>query len=374
MLALLIAVYFAFFRSDYVVLARDLRPGEAGAIVQELKKQEVSYRLEAQGSTILVPASQADELRLSIVAGGVADPGSVGFELFNESDMGLTDFAQKVNYQRALQGELARTIMGMDGIAFARVHLALPERSLFRTNRSEPSAAVTVVPKPSIMLDAARIAGIQRLVASTVTDLKIEHVAVLNQRGQLMTSDAAQVAPDRMANATALEKAYAERIGRAISSFAPDLSFDLKVTNIQLSTGSGDADAARPDHRDHAIRVVVFTASPVAPEQQADLSRIIAQVIGAKLEAGDDIQFSLMAPPAAALPIEPASISTAAQSMDHDKRTEPLLSWWFEAILLVSFALFSLLGWWALRRQRLSRRERLYLRIRDQLRIEHAGA
>lgn len=373
-LALLLVTYFMLIRQDYEVLAKDLRPDEANAIVAELKKQDVAYELAQQGSTILVPASRADELRVAIVGGGIVDSGSVGFELFNEADMGLTDFAQKINYQRALQGEIARTIMGMDGIAHARVHLALPERSLFRTNRSEPRAAVTVIPKPSIALDGARIAGIQRLVASAVTDLRVEDVAVLNQRGQLMTPDPDLAVPDRMAGASALEKAYAERVGRAISTFAPDVSFDIKVTTVQRPATAGDFEAATPGERDHAIRVVVFTPSSIQPEQQADLARIIAQVIGANHEIGDDIQFSLMTPPATAPPVVQVPVSNELREVSEDSSSGSLPSRLIEGAALAAALIGAALLLWLARRRRLARREQLYVRIRDQLRLEQLSA
>lgn len=370
-LALLAFVYFAFLRTDYAVLASDLRPDEAGAIVQQLKKEDIGYKLSASGSTILVPDGQADELRLSIVAGGLADPGSVGFELFNETDMGLTDFAQKVNYQRALQGELARTIMGMDGIAFARVHLALPERSLFRQNRSEPSAAVTVVPKPNVALDGARIAGIQRLVASTVTDLRVENVAVLNQRGQLVTLDPEVTSPGRMANASPLERAYAERLERAIRAIAPELSFELKVTTVPLATGAFTGRRLPAPDRDHAIRVVMFTGALVAPEQQADLTRIMGQVIGANRDLGDDIQFSVMPPISTAPPVDEA-VPVLERKPSGADNGNLLPEWWFETSLALGLALCLGTMFLIANRRRAARREQLYFRIRDQLRLEPA--
>src|SRR5204863_6003346 len=127
----------------------------------------------------------------------------------NQSDMGLTDFAQKVNYQRALQGEIARTIMTMDGIAYARVHIALPERSLFRTTRSEPRAAVTITPQPGIDIDPGRIAGIQRLIAATVPDLALDQIAILNERGQLLTPEFSD-APGAGGSESATEYNYRE--------------------------------------------------------------------------------------------------------------------------------------------------------------------
>ena len=142
--AALVAGYIWFLRADYAVLVQDIRPEEAAAIVEELKKEEVAFELRDGGTTILVPESQLNAVRLNVSSKELPLKGTVGFELFNESDMGLTDFAQKVNYQRALQGEITRTLLAMEGIAAARVHIALPERSLFRNSRSAFSLSLHV--------------------------------------------------------------------------------------------------------------------------------------------------------------------------------------------------------------------------------------
>jgi flagellar M-ring protein FliF len=147
--------YFLFVRTEYAVLYTGLRSADASAIVAELDDKGVAYKLKDGGGTILVPVEEADAVRLAIVRSDASLKGSTGFELFNKSDMGLTDFAQKINYQRAVQGELTRTIMMMDGIDNARVHLAIPERSLFRGTRSEPKAAVTLSVQRGRILDEA---------------------------------------------------------------------------------------------------------------------------------------------------------------------------------------------------------------------------
>ncbi len=158
--------YFLFVRADYVVLFQGLRPADASVVVTELDKRGTPYRLGDAGTTILVPEGEADAARVALAGSDAAARGQIGFELFNKSDMGLTNFAQKINYQRALQGELVRTIMLMDGVDSARVHLAIPERTLFRGDRAEPKAAVTVAMKPGQTADPARVAGIQQLVAA----------------------------------------------------------------------------------------------------------------------------------------------------------------------------------------------------------------
>lgn len=372
-LAILAAVYFTLLKPELVVLARDVRAEEAAAIVAELKKQEVAYELSQQGSTIMVPSDRADELRLSLVAGDIASAGSVGFELFNQSDMGLTDFAQKVNYQRALQGELTRTIMAMDGIASARVHLALPERTLFRANRSEPRAAVTIVPKPNIMIDPARIAGIQQLVASTVPELKPEMVTVLNQRGQLVSRAPEEpFSAANMKDATVLERAYAERVGRTIGMFDPALSFDLKVAT---SPRVADPNAVIPDTleaRDHAIRVVVFTPRALSPERQAELSSIIASAIGARQAAGDDIRFSMTPQTAPVAPEFAEPALSLAEPLTEQAKFE-LDSGWLWLSGLVGAAGLALMLTMHARRRRFVRRERLIAGLTEQLRLEQVS-
>ncbi|MEI9851949.1 MAG: flagellar basal-body MS-ring/collar protein FliF [Sphingomonas sp.] len=196
--AVLAAGYFLFLRADYVVLAQNLRPADASLVVAELDKRGAAYRLRDGGGTILVPEDQADATRVAIAGSDAAAHGQIGFELFNKSDMGLTNFAQKINYQRALQGELMRTIAMMDGVESARVHLALPERALFRGDRSPPRAAVTVAMKPGQTADPSRVAGIQRLVAAAVPDLPETGVVVLDASGRVISPSApATAAEDR---------------------------------------------------------------------------------------------------------------------------------------------------------------------------------
>lgn len=141
----LFALYWFVLRTDYVPVFERLTQNDAAAVVAELTERKIDHRLADGGTTILIAAEQADQARLDIASSELPLRGQMGFELFNESDMGLTEFAQKINYQRALQGELARTIMLLDGVDNARVHLALPERALFRGARSAPTAAVTLI-------------------------------------------------------------------------------------------------------------------------------------------------------------------------------------------------------------------------------------
>ena len=364
-LAVLIAVlglgWYMVARSEKAILASGLLPGEAAGLVDELKKENVDFTVKDGGTTVMVPAAQVDTLRVSLSTSQMPTKGTVGFELFNQSDMGLTDFAQKINFQRALQGELARTIMAMDGVASARVHLALPERSLFRSSRSDPRAAVTVAMRPNIVLDADRVAGIQRLVAAAVPDLSLNQIAILNSRGQLVS---ASMDAGSMPYATALERAYAERVGRALSGALPQLQFDTKVTTVARADGSGPSQG-----RDHSIRIIIYSRIPLSSEDQQIAKAALDRQLGLSAVSGDEVFFS---------PYPSSVASTSTSSADAALSASPRVA--SEAasngqspplfvIIAVLIAMAAAAGLILAKRSREAEREPLVGRIREQLRL-----
>ena len=131
--ALAAAGYFLL-RPDYRVLFSNLAPQDAAAMVAELEALKVPYTLGEGETAIYVPADQVHATRLKLMGKEIPLRGAVGFEIFNNNDFGMTEFAQKVNYQRALQGEITRTVMSIDGVQSARVHIAMPEQGLFRNH------------------------------------------------------------------------------------------------------------------------------------------------------------------------------------------------------------------------------------------------
>jgi flagellar M-ring protein FliF len=186
--ALAVVVLFALslawvMRDDYQVLFSDLDPQDGAAIVAELERMKVPYRLTDNGNTILVDHESVHKTRLKLMGKGVNLKGTVGFELFNNSDFGMTEFAQKINYQRAMQGELARTIMSLNEVKHARVHLVVPESGLLRRGTAKPKASVILTLRESGRLRAEQILGIQRLVAAAVADMEPAAVTVLDQQG-----------------------------------------------------------------------------------------------------------------------------------------------------------------------------------------------
>lgn len=176
----------------YGVLFRDLRESDAAEISTSLDQMQVPYRLADEGKTILVPEAQVYETRMKLVSQGVPKGGSVGFELFKDSDYGVTEFAQRVNFQRALQGELERTISALDEVASARVHLTIRRTDLFSPDQDPSKASVTLSMRPGKHLDAREVAGIQRLVASAVEGLGSDAVVVLDDKGMVLSGYSAE--------------------------------------------------------------------------------------------------------------------------------------------------------------------------------------
>jgi flagellar M-ring protein FliF len=182
---------------DYQVLFGDLSQADAAAMTAELDHMKVPYKLDHGGGTILVEADQVYKTRLKLAGRDIPLHGTVGFELFSNSDVGMTDFAQKVNYQRALQGELTRTMLAIEEVQAVRVHLALPEQTLFKKTGATAKASISVTLKPGKVLVPAQVAGIQRLVAAAVPDVHVEDVTVVDQHGVALTrsgGDAEQAA------------------------------------------------------------------------------------------------------------------------------------------------------------------------------------
>jgi flagellar M-ring protein FliF len=175
------------YRPDYQVLFADLAPRDAAAMTAELDKMKVEYKLGGNGTSILVPREIVYRTRLKLMGGDMPLQGAVGFEVFNNAELGMTEFVQRINYLRAVQGELTRTIQSIDGIQSARVHLAIPEQGLFKKSATKPKASVTLALKNREQLSPQQISGIQRLVAASVPDIAAQDVTVLDQHGVALT-------------------------------------------------------------------------------------------------------------------------------------------------------------------------------------------
>ncbi len=174
--------------ADYSLLFANLSSEDAAEVLTRLKEQKVAYRLEEGGRSIFIPADQVYETRLELAGAGLPRGGGVGFEIFDKQSFGITDFAQKINYQRALQGELARTISSLAPVEAARVHLALPQKRLFREQQKEATASVIVKLVPGRQLSESQIQGVVHLVVGSVEGLEADMVTVIDASGKILSS------------------------------------------------------------------------------------------------------------------------------------------------------------------------------------------
>jgi flagellar M-ring protein FliF len=293
--ALLGAGYFTWFRTTYAVLFSNLREADAASIVAELDKAQIPYRLEAGGRTILVPAGQVDSTRLDVMGKDLPLKGMVGFEVFDGSGLGLTEFAQRINYQRALQGELARTIMAMDGVDSARIHLALSEQTVFRGDRKPSRASVTVLMRAGSRLTEPTVRGIQRLVAAAVPELEPSAVVVLNAQGAIASADTAAELPfvPGMEEKRRIEQFYEARIRRQLEIRYPRQGIDVVVWatpgDRQPLMQPTPIAAGGANGRDFGLRVGVTVSGPVSPEIQQEIDRLVGDAIGLDATLGDAV-------------------------------------------------------------------------------------
>ncbi|MGZ3182502.1 MAG: flagellar basal-body MS-ring/collar protein FliF [Telluria sp.] len=243
--------------TDYQVLFADLAQQDAATITAELDKMKQPYRLAADGNTILVPADQVLKTRLKLVGKELPLRGAVGLELFNSSEVGMTEFAQKVNFQRALQGELTRTILAIEEVQAVRVHLVLAEQGLFRKAEKKAKASIELATRPGRTLDAAQIQGIARLVSAAVPDIRPDDVTIVDQHGVALTRRAADgedgLGADGLDDKRSLEAYLQKKVddvlgrtfgpGQAIASVDVALGHEHSKVTTESVLGAGDGAA-----------------------------------------------------------------------------------------------------------------------------------
>ena len=177
-------------KPDYVPLYTNLETKDAGDVVNSLKESGVPYELleDKRGATILVPATQVHNLRLDLAAAGLPR-GNKGFELFDDSKLGVTEFQNKINYLQALQGELTRTIEHLGSVDKARVHIVLPEDSLYKKNEKPATASILLMLKPDAQLTKPEVKGIVNLVSHSVQGLTPENITIVDEQGNILNKN-----------------------------------------------------------------------------------------------------------------------------------------------------------------------------------------
>src|SRR4030042_464709 len=236
--------------SDYGVLFSNLAQDDAAAITGKLKGKKVAYRLEGGGGTILVPRSEVYELRLYLASEGMPRGGGGGFELFDRQGLGTTDFVQRLNYQRALQGELARTISGIPEVAEARVHIVTPKESLFVEDQKKATAAVAVKLRQGRGLSPAQIDGIVNLVSSAVPDLHPSQVTVVDLNGRILSKPQDVLTPGRLSTAQmTFQRQAEESLERKVQSLFDQILGSRK----SIVRVSADLDFQKIDIREESF-------------------------------------------------------------------------------------------------------------------------
>ena len=185
-IAMFIGLMFWLNQTEFDVLYANIGKEDANRVIQTLEKEQVPFRLEQEGRVILVPKDRVHQLRIAIAGQNILTGQGIGFEIFDELKVGQTDFVQQLNYRRALEGELARTIMQFPSVESARVHLVIPRRSLFIEEQQSPSASVLLKLAPKVEMKQEDIMAVINLVTLSVAGLDKDHVSVADTMGNVL--------------------------------------------------------------------------------------------------------------------------------------------------------------------------------------------
>jgi len=210
-------------QSEFQPLYANLDPEDAGAILIKLKEQKIEYRIASNGTTILIPEQHIYETRMQLASAGLPQSGGIGFEIFDNTKLGMTAFAQNVNFQRALQGELARTINRIAEIESSRVHIVMTEKSLFVEEEEPATASVVLKMRPGKWLNQSQVNGIVHLVSSSVARLSAENVTVVDSSGKMLagandTSSFGSLSSDQLDYQARVEKNLENRVRTMLES------------------------------------------------------------------------------------------------------------------------------------------------------------
>lgn len=283
---------------DYRVLYSNLSDRDGGSVIDSLQQMNIPYKMADGGGAILVPSGQVYEMRLRLASQGLPKGSVVGFELMDGQKLGMSQFQEQVNYQRALEGEITRSIQSLSAVQGARVHLAIPKPSVFIRDQQKPSASVLLSLYPGRALDAAQVSGIVHLIASSVPELPLKNVTLVDQNGNLLVAaggegmDAhAGLDPTQLDYLHQVEQSYVKRIE---SILTPLVGRD----NVKAQVAA-DLDFAKIEQTAETYR-----PNPV-PDEAAIRSQQISETLGdaGKPASGVPGAMSNQPPGAASAPI-----------------------------------------------------------------------
>jgi flagellar M-ring protein FliF len=220
--AAMLATLLWVFNEPHAVLFSELEMSDAGRVVTELERVKSDYSLADDGTSVLVPQSEVHKTRIKLMSLGMPLAGTVGFEIFDDAGFGMTEFAQRINYQRALEGELTRTIMALDEVKYARVHVVMPEDGLFKDKSGASSASVTLFLKSGLQPGKGQIKGVQNLVAAAIPRMTPGQVTVTDENGLMLSSSVvtargAEAVSGRLEKKMQIETYFAEKVNEILA-------------------------------------------------------------------------------------------------------------------------------------------------------------
>ena len=225
---------------DWVVLYSDLNEVSATSIVEGLKKNGYRYKVSEDHHSILVPSNVRDEMRVFVAENDLIKNEDSGFELLDDMQLGSTDFKNKLTRQRIFQGELTRSIEKIDGVKYARVQLAEPERSIFEDNDAKPTASVVLVLQPGYKIKASQVKAIKNLVAYAVPRMTPEQVFITDQNGNSLSDETSKNSTDMESFKSNLEKDTAKKVSDVLEKIVGKGNVSVQV-NADIDFNSAKA-------------------------------------------------------------------------------------------------------------------------------------
>ncbi|HWU98464.1 MAG TPA: flagellar basal-body MS-ring/collar protein FliF, partial [Oxalicibacterium sp.] len=240
-------------KPEYRVLFSNFSDRDGGAIVSSLQAANIPYKFAEGGGAILVPADKVHEVRLKLAAEGLPKGGNVGFELMENQKLGISQFLEQVNFQRALEGELARSIQSIAAVQAARVHLAIPKSSVFVRDQQKPTASVLLNLHSGRILDQQQVSAIVHLVASSVPELSPKNVTIVDQAGNLLSENSKPAGtntldPSQLKYVQELQQNIVKRIESIISPIVGPNNVRAEATaDVDFSTSEQAAEIYKPN-------------------------------------------------------------------------------------------------------------------------------
>jgi flagellar M-ring protein FliF len=246
---------------DYRVLFSNYSDKDGGAIVAALEKMNVPYKFSDSGTAILVPAAQVHQARLKLASDGLPKGGNIGFEILENQKFGVSQFVEQVNFQRALEGELERSIQSIGAVEMARIHLAIPKASVFVRDQQKPTASVLLNLRAGRSLDAQQVGAVVHLVASSVPDLPAANVTVVDQNGNLLSDTSKKIGannldPTQIKYIDEIQQSIAKRVESIITPIVGAKNVRAEASaEIDFSSLEQAAETYKPNQKPEDVTV-----------------------------------------------------------------------------------------------------------------------